>query len=144
MKKVTDWPIMQDGIFEARRDVAPQIYVYSLPDISSHRGYLKIGYTDKKDWEERIKDKQIAEGGGKYTVVKNGRAKVVADVAGDSNPYEIEAGIKVVHKQYGDGTIASIDKRAKYIIVRFAHDDRKRFAYPNCFEDGHLKIKQTE
>ena len=151
-------PLMNDAIFKFKRYEDSSL---SYTGIEKHDGDNEVGGWDTAIRKEAFEQlyfnqqesmegasqydyKQIAEGSGKYTVVKNGRAKVVADVAGNSNPYEIEAGTKVVHKQFGDGTIASIDKRAKYIIVRFAHDDRKRFAYPNCFEDGHLEIKQTE
>lgn len=40
----------------SRPAVVPQIYGYILPTVSDHDGYIKIGYTDKADVEERIKE----------------------------------------------------------------------------------------
>ncbi len=38
-----------------RPKVTPTIYAYALPDVPSHNGYIKIGYTDR-DVETRIKE----------------------------------------------------------------------------------------
>lgn len=37
-------------------DVVPTIYGYVLPNVSDHEGYIKIGYTDRKDTETRIRE----------------------------------------------------------------------------------------
>ena len=41
-------------ILTSRPAVCPTIYGYILPSVPDHNGYIKIGYTDKKDVEERI------------------------------------------------------------------------------------------
>ena len=43
-------------ILKARPAVCPTIYGYILPEVPSHNGYIKIGYTDKENAEERIKE----------------------------------------------------------------------------------------
>lgn len=43
-------------ILHKRPDVVPTIYGYILPDVKDHDGYIKIGYTDRKDTETRIKE----------------------------------------------------------------------------------------
>ena len=43
-------------ILHKRPTVAPTIYGYVLPDLKDHDGYIKIGYTDRKDAETRIKE----------------------------------------------------------------------------------------
>lgn len=34
--------------------ISPMIYAYSTPEIASHNGWVKIGYTDKQSVEDRI------------------------------------------------------------------------------------------
>ena len=36
--------------------MVPTIYGYILPDLKDHDGYIKIGYTDRKDTETRIRE----------------------------------------------------------------------------------------
>lgn len=43
-------------ILHKRPDVVPTIYGYILPDVKGHDGYIKIGYTDRKDTETRIRE----------------------------------------------------------------------------------------
>ena len=43
-------------ILHKRPDVVPTIYGYILPDVKDHDGYVKIGYTDRKDTEARIRE----------------------------------------------------------------------------------------
>ena len=43
-------------ILHKRPDVVPTIYGYILPDLKDHDGYIKIGYTDRKDTETRIRE----------------------------------------------------------------------------------------
>ena len=43
-------------ILHKRPDVVPTIYGYILPDVKDHDGYIKIGYTDRKDTETRISE----------------------------------------------------------------------------------------
>lgn len=43
-------------ILQSRPVVCPTIYGYILPDVPNHNGYIKIGYTDKEDVEERIRE----------------------------------------------------------------------------------------
>lgn len=42
--------------FEKRPAVVPQIYAYSLPGVPDHNGYIKVGYTDRADANERIRE----------------------------------------------------------------------------------------
>ena len=45
---------MQTDFFAQRPSVTPTIYAYSLPDVRSHKGYIKIGYTERFDVRKRI------------------------------------------------------------------------------------------
>lgn len=47
---------MAEEFFKQRPEVKPQIYVYTLPEVPSHQGYLKVGFTDRPDVEERINE----------------------------------------------------------------------------------------
>ena len=47
--------------FIQRPDVTPTIYVYNLPQVPDHKGYVKIGYTDR-DVETRIKEQMHTSG----------------------------------------------------------------------------------
>ena len=48
--------ISLSDILHKRPDVVPTIYGYILPDVKDHDGYIKIGYTDRKDTETRIRE----------------------------------------------------------------------------------------
>ena len=41
--------------FVQRPDVVPTIYAYEMPDVSTHKGYIKVGYTER-DVDTRIKE----------------------------------------------------------------------------------------
>ena len=43
-------------ILHNRPTAEPQIYGYIIPSIPDHEGYIKIGYTDRKDVEKRINE----------------------------------------------------------------------------------------
>ena len=43
-------------ILHTRPAVVPTIYGYIIPDLKDHEGYIKIGYTDRKDTETRIRE----------------------------------------------------------------------------------------
>lgn len=43
-------------ILHTRPAVVPTIYGYILPDLKDHDGYIKVGYTDRKDTETRIRE----------------------------------------------------------------------------------------
>ena len=47
---------MATEFFKQRPEVKPTIYVYELPDVISHKGYVKVGFTDRPNWEERIRE----------------------------------------------------------------------------------------
>lgn len=47
--------ISLSDLLSRRPVVTPQIYGYTIPGLKDHDGYIKIGYTDKGDAEERIK-----------------------------------------------------------------------------------------
>ena len=59
---------MDVNFFKQRPEVKPTIYVYELPSVSTHNGYLKIGFTDREDYEERIKE-QLHTSGVKHKTV---------------------------------------------------------------------------
>ncbi len=59
---------MDMEFFKQRPEVKPTIYVYELPDVSTHVGYLKIGFTDRGDYEERIAE-QLHTSGVKHNTV---------------------------------------------------------------------------
>ena len=59
---------MEQAFFKQRPEVKPTIYVYTLPDVPSHDGYLKIGYTDRGDYEERINE-QLHTSGLKHKTI---------------------------------------------------------------------------
>lgn len=44
------------------KKVYPQIYSYSLPDLHDHDGWQKVGYTERKNVEERIKEQTRTAG----------------------------------------------------------------------------------
>ena len=48
--------ISLSDILHKRPAVVPTIYGYTLPDVKDRDGYIKIGYTDRKDTETRIRE----------------------------------------------------------------------------------------
>lgn len=48
--------ISLSDILSNRPDFTPTIYGYILPDVKDHDGYIKIGYTERKSVENRIKE----------------------------------------------------------------------------------------
>ena len=59
---------MDTEFFKQRPEVKPTIYVYTLPDVPSHEGYLKIGFTDRGDYEDRINE-QLHTSGLKHKTI---------------------------------------------------------------------------
>lgn len=47
--------------FVQRPSVTPTIYVYNLPQVTTHKGYVKVGYTDR-DAETRINEQMHTSG----------------------------------------------------------------------------------
>ncbi|MGI6337327.1 MAG: DEAD/DEAH box helicase family protein [Eubacteriales bacterium] len=54
-------------LFTQRPSVTPTIYAFSLPDVTTHKGFLKIGYTDR-DAETRVKE-ILQTSGVRYKIV---------------------------------------------------------------------------
>lgn len=52
---------MAQEFFLQRPSVTPTIYVYNLPQVSTHNGYVKVGYTDR-DAETRINEQMHTSG----------------------------------------------------------------------------------
>ena len=52
---------MPTEFFVQRPSVTPTIYAYSLPDVATHKGYIKVGYTER-DVEKRIAEQTHAAG----------------------------------------------------------------------------------
>ncbi len=57
----------QENFFPQRPSVTPTIYAYRLPGVDSHKGYLKVGYTDRTA-KERI-DEQLHTSKLDYEIV---------------------------------------------------------------------------
>ena len=55
---------MEHNYFPQRPNVTPTIYAYRLIGVDSHKGYLKVGYTDRTA-KERI-DEQLHTSKGQY------------------------------------------------------------------------------
>ena len=53
--------------FAQRPAVTPTIYAYALPDVPTHKGYLKVGYTER-NVEERVRE-QLHTSGVRYQIV---------------------------------------------------------------------------
>ncbi len=45
---------MSNPIIKTSERIIPMVYAYSTPEVKSHDGWVKIGYTDKQDVEKRI------------------------------------------------------------------------------------------
>ena len=56
-------------ILHSRPAVVPTIYGYVLPDLADHDGYIKIGYTDRLDTEQRIKEQLHTAGISNFKIV---------------------------------------------------------------------------
>ena len=46
---------MKTPNIQTTRVAVPQIYAYTTPEIARHNGWVKIGYTEQKNVEDRIK-----------------------------------------------------------------------------------------
>ena len=53
--------MMPTEFFAQRPSVTPTIYAYELPDVASHKGYIKVGYTER-DVEKRIAEQMHTSG----------------------------------------------------------------------------------
>ena len=54
---------MEHNFFPQRPSITPTIYAYRLPGVDSHKGYLKVGYTDrtaKERIEEQLHTSKVA------------------------------------------------------------------------------------
>lgn len=58
---------MPQEFFTQRPAVAPTIYAYELVGVNSHKGYIKVGYTDR-DVETRVKE-QLHTSGIEYKIL---------------------------------------------------------------------------
>ena len=71
-------------------------------------------------------------------------ADITGCIAADSRqvdaPPSLDAGVIVVHPKFGEGKVASVDKRGKYIRVAFSAGE-KTFAVDNAFKMGFLRVK---
>ena len=52
----------------------------------------------------------------------------------------VSEGIRVIHKKFGEGVVSNLDKRKKYIRVKFKEGE-KQFIFPDSFMMGFLDIK---
>jgi len=58
---------MNKEFFAQRPDVVPTIYAYELVGVQSHKGFIKVGYTDR-NVETRIKE-QLHTSGVEYKIL---------------------------------------------------------------------------
>ncbi|MBR6775070.1 MAG: hypothetical protein IKM23_05085, partial [Bacteroidales bacterium] len=58
---------MPNNFFPQRPSVTPTIYAYRLPGVESHKGYLKVGFTNRTA-KERI-DEQLHTSKIRYEIV---------------------------------------------------------------------------
>ena len=58
---------MAQEFFIQRPDLTPSIYVYELQNVATHKGYVKVGYTER-DVEQRIKE-QLHTSGVEYRIL---------------------------------------------------------------------------
>lgn len=56
-------------ILHNRPAVVPTIYGYVLPDLADHNGYIKVGFTDREDTENRIKEQLHTAGISNFKIV---------------------------------------------------------------------------
>lgn len=55
-------------ILHNRQEIVPTIYGYEATNMPDHDGFIKVGYTDKEDYESRIRE-QTSVTGVKYRIV---------------------------------------------------------------------------
>ncbi|MBQ6980288.1 MAG: GIY-YIG nuclease family protein [Clostridia bacterium] len=56
-------------ILHNRPFIVSTIYGYILPDLADHNGYIKVGYTEREDTEQRIKEQLHTAGISNYKIV---------------------------------------------------------------------------
>ena len=56
------------------KTIYPQIYAYTLPTVPNKKGWIKIGYTERKDVNDRIKE-QTRTADIEYTCLWSAPAK---------------------------------------------------------------------
>ena len=61
--------ISLSDILHNRPAVVPTIYGYVLPDLADHNGYIKVGFTDREDTENRIKEQLHTAGINNFSIV---------------------------------------------------------------------------
>lgn len=61
--------ISLSDILHNRPSVVPTIYGYILPDLEDHKGYIKVGYTDREDTESRIREQLHTAGISNFRIV---------------------------------------------------------------------------
>lgn len=54
MQEENTMPDME--FFQQRPSIVPTIYAFTLPGVASHDGYIKVGYTEREDVNERISE----------------------------------------------------------------------------------------
>ena len=72
---------MEHNFFPQRPAVTPTIYAYRLPGVESHKGYLKIGYTNRTA-QERIEE-QLHTSKIKYEILLSQEVAIKAKKALD-------------------------------------------------------------
>lgn len=61
--------ISLSDILHNRPAVVPTIYGYVLPDLADHNGYIKVGFTDREDTENRIKEQLHTAGINNFSII---------------------------------------------------------------------------
>ena len=47
---------MNNTVIRTTKTIYPQIYAYILPTVTEKEGWIKIGYTERKNVDERIRE----------------------------------------------------------------------------------------
>ena len=100
--------------FHPRPDVVPTIYAYTLPGVASHEGYIKVGYTERSDANERIAE-QLHTSGLKHRLLLT------------------EPAMRPDGSSFTDRDVHAVLRRRGY---RQLYDGRDRNEWFRCSEDA--------
>lgn len=81
--------ISLSDILHNRPSVTPQIYAYTLPTVPNHDGYIKVGYTDREDVEERINEQLHTAGIAHETLLAESAMRQDGTCFGDDDIHNL-------------------------------------------------------
>ena len=113
---------MSSDLFTQRPEITPTIYAYELVDVPSHKGLIKIGYTDR-DGKTRVEE-QLKTSGVKYHILFSESA-MYSD-GGNFKDHAIHNALDKMKKtrEHGEWYSCTVaDVQAAYIAVRDKTDN---------------------